>query len=146
MDLTCLYLLESRHYYFSAFQANTENNDDMAHAGFQLRNRKLLRAGEISRQQHQRFLLPLMMNRKYEISRLNGEYKRTSDYIKNTAANVQQQVGRIERARVKSPMLKSILILNWQRPFTLCFIAYLYIEPSSAFCAQSPVTGYFTGT
>ncbi len=30
--------------------------------------RKLLRAGEISRQQHQRFLLPLMMNRKYEIS------------------------------------------------------------------------------
>ncbi|GAB7260302.1 hypothetical protein [Dickeya ananatis] len=83
MDLTCLYLLESRHYYFSAFQANAESNDDMAHAGFQLRNlEKLLRAGEISRQQHQRFILPLMMNRKYEISRLNGEYKRTSDYIK----------------------------------------------------------------
>jgi len=104
MDLTCLYLLESRHYYFSAFQANAESNDDMAHAGFQLRNlEKLLRAGEISRQQHQRFLLPLMTNRKYEISRLNGEYKRTSDYIKNTAANVQQQVGRIERAWCEVP-------------------------------------------
>lgn len=44
-----------------------------------------------------------MLNRKNEISRLNGEYKRTSDYIKNTAANVQQQVGRIERARCEVP-------------------------------------------
>ncbi|HCI6120911.1 hypothetical protein IT777_08620 [Klebsiella quasipneumoniae] len=104
MDLTCLYLLESRHYYFSAFQASANSNDDMAHAGFQLRNlEKLLRAGEISRKQHQRFVLPLMLNRKNEISRLNGEYKRTSDYIKNTAANVQQQVGRIERAWCEVP-------------------------------------------
>jgi hypothetical protein len=104
MDLTCLYLLESRHYYFSAFQTNADSNDNMAHAGFQLRNlEKLLRAGEISRQQHQRFILPLMLNRKNEISRLNGEYKRTSDYIKNTAANVQQQVGRIERAWCEVP-------------------------------------------
>ncbi|EPY4093159.1 hypothetical protein ACXDG4_001345 [Klebsiella quasipneumoniae] len=104
MDLTCLYLLESRHYYFSAFQASANSNDDMAHAGFQLRNlEKLLRAGEISRKEHQRFVLPLMLNRKNEISRLNGEYKRTSDYIKNTAANVQQQVGRIERAWCEVP-------------------------------------------
>ncbi|CAI1529863.1 Uncharacterised protein [Serratia quinivorans] len=104
MDLTCLYLLEPRHYYFSAFQANAGSNDDMAHAGFQLRNlEKLLRAGEISRQQHQRFILPLMMNRKNEISRLNSEYKKTSDYIKNTAANIQQQVGRIERAWCEVP-------------------------------------------
>lgn len=104
MDLTCLYLLESRHFYFSAFQTSADSNDDMAHAGFQLRNlEKLLRAGEISRKQHQRFILPLMLNRKNEISRLNGEYKRTSDYIKNTAANVQQQVGRIERAWCEVP-------------------------------------------
>ncbi|PXW39059.1 hypothetical protein DFO54_1205 [Erwinia sp. AG740] len=104
MDLTCLYLLESRHYYFSAFQASAESNDDMAHAGFQLRNlEKLLRAGEISRQQHQRFILPLMMNHKNEISRLNREYKKTCDYIKNTAANVQQQVGRIERTWCEVP-------------------------------------------
>jgi len=104
MDLTCLYLLESRHFYFSAFQNSADSNDDMAHAGFQLRNlEKLLRAGEISRKQHQRFILPLMLNRKNEISRLNGEYKRTSDYIKNTAANVQQQVGRIERAWCEVP-------------------------------------------
>lgn len=104
MDLTCLYLLESRHFYFSAFQTIADSNDDMAHAGFQLRNlEKLLRAGEISRKQHQRFILPLMLNRKNEISRLNGEYKRTSDYIKNTAANVQQQVGRIERAWCEVP-------------------------------------------
>ncbi|SYX28957.1 Uncharacterised protein [Citrobacter freundii] len=85
--------------YYSAQLFSADSNDDMAHAGFQLRNlEKLLRAGEISRKQHQRFILPLMLNRKNEISRLNGEYKRTSDYIKNTAANVQQQVGRIERA------------------------------------------------
>lgn len=38
MDLTCLYLLESRHFYFSAFQTIADSNDDMAHAGFQLRN------------------------------------------------------------------------------------------------------------
>lgn len=104
MDLTCLYLLESRHFYFSAFQTSAGSNDNMAHAGFQLRNlEKLLRAGEISRKQHQRFILPLMLNRKSDISRLNGEYKRTSDYIKNTAANVQQQVGRIERAWCEVP-------------------------------------------
>ncbi|MGV3870892.1 hypothetical protein, partial [Citrobacter freundii] len=90
--------------YYSAQLFSADSNDDMAHAGFQLRNlEKLLRAGEISRKQHQRFILPLMLNRKNEISRLNGEYKRTSDYIKNTAANVQQQVGRIERAWCEVP-------------------------------------------
>jgi len=103
MDLTCLYLLEAQHFYF----APTETEDvgtEMAHAGYQLRNlEKLMRAGEISRQQHRQFILPIMENSSNDLPRVNDLYKRTTDYIKNTAADVQQQVGRIERAWVKVP-------------------------------------------
>ena len=99
MDLTCLYLLEAQHFYFSAFDDTNSSEDEMAHAGSQLRNLdKLCRAGELSRAEHKRNILPLMTNSRPEISLLNERYKRTDDYVKNTAANVQQQVGRIERA------------------------------------------------
>lgn len=103
MDLTCLYLLEARHFYFAP-NDSSEVGSDMAHAGHQLRNlEKLMRAGEISRQQHRQFILPIMENSKEELPRVNAAYKRTTDYIKNTAADVQQQVGRIERAWVNVP-------------------------------------------
>ncbi|MEL6441485.1 MAG: hypothetical protein AAFQ80_19810, partial [Cyanobacteria bacterium J06621_8] len=101
MDLTCLYLLEAQHFYFSKFeQSDDEKQDEMAHAGDQLRNLdKLCRAGELSRADQRRYILPLMTNYKKEISKLNKLYQqKTNDYWKNTAANVQQQVGRIERA------------------------------------------------
>lgn len=97
MDLTCLYILENQHFYFSSTQ--TDGNDsEMSHAGFQLRNlEKLLRAGEISRKQHHSYIMPIMTNNAKPISQLNIFYKRTEDYLKNAAADVQQQVGRIER-------------------------------------------------
>lgn len=98
MDLSCLYILESRHFYFSS----SEGSDDgvnMSHAGYQLRNlEKLMRAGEISRQQHRKYILPIMENNSQGIAELNSIYKNTSDYIKNTASDIQQQIGRIERA------------------------------------------------
>lgn len=103
MDLSCLYLLEAQHFYF----APTESEDvgaEMAHAGYQLRNlEKLMRAGEISRQQHRGFILPIMENSSSDLPWVNGFYKRSTDYVKNTAADVQQQIGRIERAWEKVP-------------------------------------------
>lgn len=99
MDLTCLYLLEAQHFYFSPFEENDGTRNRMAHAGIQLRNLdKLCRAGEISRAEHRRNILPLMTNSKGEINSLNARYKQLDDYVKNTAASVQQQVGRLERA------------------------------------------------
>ncbi|MEM9004593.1 MAG: hypothetical protein AAGE59_13860 [Cyanobacteria bacterium P01_F01_bin.86] len=98
MDLSCLYLLESRHFYFSS----TDSDDGgvaMAHAGYQLRNlEKLMRAGELSRKQHRHCILPIMENSNQGIATLNSIYKGTIDYIKNTASDIQQQIGRIERA------------------------------------------------
>lgn len=99
MDLTCLYLLEAQHFYFSIFEESDNTQDRMAHAGIQLRNLdKLCRAGELSRSEHRRNILPLMTNSKWEISSLNNRYKQLDDYVRNTAANVQQQVGRLERS------------------------------------------------
>lgn len=99
MDLTCLYLLEAQHYYFSVFDENDTSKDMMAHAGVQLRNLdKLCRASELSRAEHKRNILPLMTNSRGEISALNTRYRKLEDYVKNVAANVQQQVGRLERA------------------------------------------------
>ncbi|MEL7141730.1 MAG: hypothetical protein AAGL08_05855, partial [Cyanobacteria bacterium J06573_11] len=98
MDLTCLYLLESQYYYFSAFDEKDLNQDEMTHAGVQLRNLdKLCRAGELSRAEHRRNILPLMTNSRREINTLNKCYGQLEDYVKNIAANVQQQVGRLER-------------------------------------------------
>ncbi|MET4694420.1 hypothetical protein [Endozoicomonas lisbonensis] len=96
MDLSCLYLIEGRHYFFSAY--NSEDRDPMAHSGVQIRNLdKLRRSGELSREQHRYFLLPLMNNDSKLIQRLNRLYKQTNDYVGNIAADAQQQVGRIER-------------------------------------------------
>lgn len=107
MDLTCLYLLEAQHFYFSPFEDSDDTGDEMSHAGFQLRNLdKLCRAGELSHYEHKKNILPLMTNSQKEISILNNRYKRSDDYIKNTAANVQQQVGRIERAWRKTPQVE----------------------------------------
>ncbi|MCT8343174.1 hypothetical protein LG003_09975 [Photorhabdus kleinii] len=107
MDLTCLYLLESRHFYFSKFESADEELDEMSHAGFQLRNlEKLLRIGELSRKKHRSFIMPLMINSNIDISRLNSLYKFTEDYIKNTAADIQQQVGRVERAWTEVPNIE----------------------------------------
>lgn len=102
MDLTCLYILENKHFYFTS-QAD-ENDSEMSTAGFQLRNlEKLLRAGQISRSQHKSYIMPIMTNNTKQISDLNTLYKETEDYLKNTAADVQQQVGRIERAWAHVP-------------------------------------------
>jgi hypothetical protein len=107
MDLTCLYILESKHFYFSKYETSDNDSDEMSHAGFQLRNlEKLLRAGEISRKRHRSFIMPLMTNSVKEISELNSLYKGTEDYIKNTAADIQQQVGRVERAWTEVPNIE----------------------------------------
>jgi hypothetical protein len=107
MDLTCLYILESKHYYFSKYEPSGNDSDEMSHAGFQLRNlEKLLRSGEISRKQHRSFIMPLMTNSVADISNLNLHYKSTEDYIKNTAADIQQQVGRVERAWAEVPKIE----------------------------------------
>ena len=99
MDLTCLYLLEAQYYYFSAFDEKDLNQDEMTHAGVQLRNLdKLCRSGELSRAEHRRNILPLMTNSRWEITALNKRYGLLEDYVKNITANVQQQVGRLERA------------------------------------------------
>ena len=99
MDLTCVYILESRHYYFSPQDNSDENLDKMAHAGYQMRNLdKLRRYGEISRKEHRKYISAVMDGTGYQISQLNNSvYKKGSDYIKNTAADIQQQVGRLER-------------------------------------------------
>lgn len=100
-DLTCLYLLESHHFYFSTAQGQT---DAMTHAGMQLRDLdKLRRFSQLSRADHRRFLSPLMAQEANSISQLNAFYKQTEDMCKNVAADVQQQVGRIERAWTSVP-------------------------------------------
>lgn len=98
MDLTSLFIVESKHFYFSPWDKD-DSNDEMAHAGFQLRNlEKLIRRSEFSRKQQRQFIMPLMNNSIPKIQDLNRLYKGTNDYVKNLAADVQQQVGRIERA------------------------------------------------
>lgn len=100
-DLTCLYLLESHHFYFSPAQGEM---DAMTHAGMQLRDLdKLRRFSQLSRADHRRFLSPLMAQETNSISQLNALYKKTEDMCKNLAADVQQQVGRIERAWASVP-------------------------------------------
>lgn len=106
-DLTCLYLLEGHHYYFSA---NNGQLDAMAHAGMQLRNLdKLRRFSQISRAEQRFYLSPLMNQEVWASIELNRLYKQTEDYIKNLAADVQQQVGRIERAWAVTPEVKIYL-------------------------------------
>ena len=98
MDLTSLFIIESKHFYFSPWDRN-DADYEMSHAGFQLRNlEKLVRHSEFSRKQQRQFIMPLMNNSVSKIQELNKLYKGTNDYVKNLAADVQQQVGRIERA------------------------------------------------
>lgn len=98
MDITSLYLLESRHFYFSAYSSSDSNVDEMAHAGYQLRNLdKLRRGSQITVKQQHNYISSIMLNNSQRISELNQLYKKTEDYIKNTAADIQQQVGRLER-------------------------------------------------
>lgn len=98
IDLTSLFIIESKHFYFSPWDSN-DADDEMSHAGFQLRNlEKLVRRSEFSRKQQRQFIMPLMNNSVAKIQELNKLYKGTNDYVKNLAADVQQQVGRIERA------------------------------------------------
>lgn len=115
MDLSSIYIIESRHYYFSAC-SNDEIGEEMAHAGTQLRDlEKLVRHAVFSRKQQKQAILPIMENAQFgfnnaktfknlnSLSMLNNAYKQTDDYIKNVAADVQQQVGRIERAWCSVP-------------------------------------------
>ncbi|MCM5506724.1 hypothetical protein [Vibrio sp. SCSIO 43169] len=98
MDLSCIYLLESRHFYFSNYDTSDENLDEMAHAGNQMRNLdKLRRYSEISRSEHRMFISAIMDGQGNQITQLNNRYKKSSDYIKNTAADEQQRIGRLER-------------------------------------------------
>ncbi|MEL7068047.1 MAG: hypothetical protein AAGN15_05245 [Cyanobacteria bacterium J06581_3] len=119
MDLTCLYLLEAQHFYFSSFEENDGTQDRMAHAGIQLRNLdKLCRTGELSRTEHRRNILPLMTNARWEINALNTRYKQLNDYVRNTAANVQQQVGRLERTWRKVPKVDIYVSSNLAETLT----------------------------
>ena len=119
MDLTYLYLLETRHFYFST--AAGENSDKMAHAGHQLRNlEKLLRAGQISRKQHRRYILSIMTGAQPEMDELNGTYKKLDDYTRNTAADIQQQVGRVERSWSAVPLVE----IDLTRDIAACLLRF----------------------
>ncbi len=108
-DLTCLYLLESQHFYFSPAQHDGAT-DPMTHAGMQLRDLdKLRRFSQISRVQHRQYLSPLMAQESFVTSSLNTLYKHTEDRCKNLAADVQQQIGRIERAWSAVPQVEIYL-------------------------------------
>lgn len=108
-DLTCLYLLESHHFYFSTAQVDGQT-DAMTHAGMQLRNLdKLRRFSQVSKSEHRKYLSPLMAQEPRSISALNTLYKKTEDFCKNLAADVQQQVGRIERVWTSVPEVEIYL-------------------------------------
>lgn len=97
MDLTALYIIDSKHFYFSRYNKSNSRHV-MAHAGYQLRNvEKLVRFGEFSVQDKRDAIVNIMSN-SYRIGDTNELYKQTTDYIKNLAADIQQQVGRIERS------------------------------------------------
>lgn len=98
MDLTCLYIIESHHFFFSTW--NSQNNDsEMTHVGVQLRNLdKLTRQAQLSHQKRRIYIQALMSNEFRGIRELNAAYKKSEDYVKNIAADVQQQVGRLERS------------------------------------------------
>ncbi|GAB6091580.1 hypothetical protein [Spirochaeta dissipatitropha] len=110
MDLGCLYILEAQHFYFSAEQYSddyTSGDSGMAQVGTQLRDlEKLVRVGEFSHREQKKFIMSLMAQEKEGCRLLNARYKISTDYIKNTAANVQQQVGRVERAWAKIPEIE----------------------------------------
>lgn len=97
-DLSCIYLYEGRHFYFSK-QDQQPGLAPMADTGGKIRQlQKLRHAGFVSEQQYRHSIASLMQDNAREISRLNyGLYKKTSDYVTNMAADVQQQMGRIER-------------------------------------------------
>lgn len=99
MDLTALYLIEAKHFYFSPWNKQEDDEEEMTHIGNQLRNlEKLIRYSEISRREQKKYIMSIMKNSAFEINNLNRLYKATNDYLKNLAADIQQQVGRIERA------------------------------------------------
>lgn len=103
-DLSCIYLYEGRHFYF-AKQAPTLGVPPMAETGGKIRQlQKLRHAGFVSEQQYRRAIASLMQDNAREINKLNyGLYKKTTDYVINMAADVQQQIGRIERVWSSMP-------------------------------------------
>lgn len=99
MDLTALYLIEAKHFYFSHWNKFDNEEGEMTHIGNQLRDlEKLVKYSEISRKMQRKYILSIMKNSAKDIKTLNILYKNTNDYLKNLAADIQQQVGRIERA------------------------------------------------
>lgn len=103
-DLTCLYLYEARHFYFSVPEAKA-GGEQMATIGAQIRQvQKLRQAAQISERDYRHYIGSLMVSDKRQVSQLNNVvYKATDDYVSNLAADVQQQVGRLERVWDKTP-------------------------------------------
>lgn len=112
-DLSCLYLLEAKHFFFATnkdsqlielVEDDEVTTSDIAHIGYQLRNLdKLLKSGDISAKEHKRSIAVILKNEKFDLRTLNDNYKKTEDYSKNIAADVQQQIGRIERCWAEIP-------------------------------------------
>ncbi|MGO5000247.1 hypothetical protein [Oceanisphaera sp. W20_SRM_FM3] len=110
-DLSCLYLYEGRHFYFSPPQQQP-GQPPMVDTGFHLRQlQKLRQASYLSEFDYRHFIASLMQGNAREISRLNNQfYKNTFDYVLNLTADVQQQVGRIER--VWAPMAHTRVVIH----------------------------------
>ncbi|MDP5292459.1 hypothetical protein Q9290_09175 [Oceanimonas sp. CHS3-5] len=103
-DLTCLYLYEARHFYFSV-PDKEDAGERMASIGAQIRKlQKLRQSAQVSEKDYRHYIGALMRSNKREVSQLNNAlYKSTPDFVCNLAADVQQQVGRMERVWDKTP-------------------------------------------
>ncbi|MET4001224.1 hypothetical protein [Marinobacterium sp. MBR-109] len=106
-DLTCLYLYEARHFYFSVPEAKA-GGEQMATIGAQIRQvQKLRQSAQISELDYRHYIGSLMVSDRRQVSQLNNVvYKATDDYVSNLAADVQQQVGRLERVWDETPETK----------------------------------------
>lgn len=97
-DLSCIYLYEGRHFYFST-SFSPSGEPEMTGIGAQIRQLQKLRQGAfVSQLDYQKGIASLMQGQARKVNYLNYElYKNTTDYQANAAADVQQQIGRIER-------------------------------------------------
>lgn len=109
-DLTCVYLLEGRHYFFSSMVSDYSPKS-MAQVGAQIRSlQKLRQSTQISEKNYRYFIGALMSQDARAIQYLNSDiYKNTRDYVANIVADIQQQLGRLERVWSEVPFTKIVV-------------------------------------
>lgn len=109
-DLSIIYLLEERHYFFSKkqstvtkiedpsyedydsllYNANNDPNVDMIRNLYKLQQNRLLSKTELTQN-----IAQILSG--YPLDELNSNYKKNEDYLLNIMADLQQQIGRLER-------------------------------------------------